>query len=117
MGSVATWRTFQYALDYFRYFLTMSCGTSLDEDNIFAAARNHDRDDFFVWVITGTADFAYSYDENRVGKMRNSPYFTEADNERDGNFAYRVKAGYAHDGRASMEYTYNGLLWFWYKDE
>jgi hypothetical protein len=48
MGSVATWRTFQYALDYFRYFLPMSCGTSLDEDNIFEAAKNHDRDDFFV---------------------------------------------------------------------
>jgi enterochelin esterase-like enzyme len=27
MGSVTTWRTFQYGLDYFRYFLPMSCGT------------------------------------------------------------------------------------------
>ncbi|MDR1937069.1 MAG: hypothetical protein LBQ73_01040 [Tannerellaceae bacterium] len=116
MGSVATWRTFQYGLDYFRYFLPMSCGTSLDEDNIFAAAANHDPDDYFVWVITGTADFAYSYDQNRVQKMRNSPYFTESDSEQSGNFAYRVKDGYAHDGRASMEYTYNGLLWFWQGD-
>jgi hypothetical protein len=110
MGSVATWRTFQNCLDYFRYFLPMSCGTSLDEDNIFASAANHD---FFVWVITGTADFAYSYDNNRVNRMRNSPYFTEADNERDGNFAFRVREGYDHGGLASMEYTYNGLLWFW----
>ncbi|MDR1879581.1 MAG: hypothetical protein LBQ78_01435, partial [Tannerellaceae bacterium] len=116
MGSVATWRTFQYGLDYFRYFLPMSCGTSLDDDNIFAAAKDRDQGDYFVWVITGTADFAYSYDGNRVNRMRNSPYFTEADNERDGNFAYRVKEGYAHDGRASMEYTYNGLLWFWHED-
>jgi acetyl esterase/lipase/enterochelin esterase-like enzyme len=117
MGSVATWRTFQYGLDYFRYFLPMSCGTSLDEDNIFVAAQNHDPDDYFVWVITGTADFAYSYDENRVQKMRNSPYFTESDSEQNGNFAYRVKDGYGHDGRASMEYTYNGLLWFWGEDK
>lgn len=117
MGSVATWRTFQYGLDYFRYFLPMSCGTSLDEDNIFAAAKNHDKDDYFVWVITGTSDFAYSYDENRVNKMRNSSYFVEANSERDGNFLYRVKAGYGHDGRASMEYTYNGLLWFWKERE
>ena len=117
MGSVATWRTFQYCLDYFRYFLPMSCGTSLDEDNIFAAAGNHDKDDFFVWVITGTADFAYSYDNNRVNKMRNSPYFIEANNKQDGNFAYSVKDGYAHDGRASTEYTYNGLCWFWNEDE
>lgn len=117
MGSVATWRTFQYCLDYFRYFLPMSCGTSLDDENIFAAAGNHDKDDFFVWVITGTADFAYSYDNARVNKMRNSPYFSEANNEQNGNFAYSVKDGYAHDGRSSMEYTYNGLRWFWNEDE
>jgi hypothetical protein len=113
MGSVATWRAFQYCLDYFRYFLPMSCGTSLDDENIFAAAANHDQDDYFVFVITGTNDFAYSYDENRAGKMRNSPYFTEPNNAQSGNFVYRVKEGYSHDGLAAMEYTYNGLLWFW----
>jgi predicted alpha/beta superfamily hydrolase len=113
MGSVATWRTFQYGLDYFRYFLPMSCGTSLDNSNIFAAADNHDQSGYFVWVITGTKDFAYQYDENRVKQMRNSPYFTESDNERNGNFTYHVKEGYSHDNFAAMEYTYNGLLWFW----
>jgi hypothetical protein len=113
MGSVATWRTFQYGLDYFRYFLPMSCGTSLDEENIFAAAKTHGQSDYFVWVITGTEDFAYRYDENRVEMMRNSPYFTETGNGQNGNFAYRVKEGYSHDGLASMEYTYNGLCWFW----
>lgn len=107
MGSVATWRTFQYCLDYFRYFLPMSCGTSLDEDNIFAAAKSRRQSDYFVWIITGTQDFAYSYDTNRAEMLRKSPYFTE-----NLNFAYRVKQGYAHDGRASTEYTYNGLLWF-----
>jgi predicted peptidase len=116
MGSVATWRTFQYGLDYFRYFLPMSCGTSLDEENIFVAAKNHDQSGYFVWVITGTEDFAYPYDENRVEQMRNSPYFTESDNAQNGNFAYRVKDGYSHDGLAAMEYTYNGLLWFWNVD-
>ncbi|WP_328468926.1 alpha/beta hydrolase-fold protein [Actinoplanes sp. NBC_00393] len=113
MGAVATWRTFQYGLDYFRYFLPMSCGTSLDMDSILAAARGHDPAGYFVWVITGTDDFAHSYDQDRVELMRESPYFTEADNEQDGNFAFRVKDGYAHDGVAAMEYTYNGLRWFW----
>jgi len=113
MGSVATWRTFQYGLDYFRYFLPMSCGTSLDDESIFVAAKDHNKSDYFVWVITGTDDFAYRYDENRVELMRTSPFFTEADNEQNGNFAYRVKEGYSHDGRAAMEYTYNGLMWFW----
>lgn len=113
MGSVATWRTFQYGLAYFRYFLPMSCGTSLDEDNIFAVAKDYNQSDYFVWVITGTEDFAYRFDEDRVKRMRNSPYFTESNNAQNGNFAYRVKDGYSHDGLAAMEYTYNGFMWFW----
>lgn len=113
MGAVATWRTFQNGLDYFRYFLPMSCGTSLDMDTVLAAAQNHDRADYFVWVITGTDDFAHPYDEARVQLLRSSPYFTEAGTEQDGNFAFRVKNGYAHDGVAAAEYTYNGLRWLW----
>jgi acetyl esterase/lipase len=108
MGSVATWRTFRNCLDYFRYYLPMSCGTSLDEENIFAAAETHDPSDYFVWVITGTNDFAYSYDENRAELMRESQYFAE-----NINFAYSVKEGYSHDGLAASEYTYNGLRLFW----
>ena len=113
MGAVATWRTFQNALDYFRYFLPMSCGTSLDAERIFAAAQGHDRADYFVWVITGSQDFARSYDEDRVELMRHSPFFVEAGTEQGGNFAFRLKDGYSHDGRAATEYTYNGLRWFW----
>jgi predicted peptidase len=73
MGAVATWRTFQYALDYFRYFLPMSCGTTLDDEEIFATARRHDLNDYFVFIITGTNDFAYSYDKARVELMEMSP--------------------------------------------
>lgn len=113
MGAVATWRTFENALDYFRYFLPMSCGTSLDVDNIFVAAKGHDRADYFVWVITGTRDFAQPFDQDRVTLMRSSPFFVEASSEQDGNFAFRLKDGYGHDGRSATEYTYNGLRWFW----
>lgn len=115
MGSVATWRTFQYALDYFRYFLPMSCGTSLNEEEIFAAAQGRDPDDYFVFVMTGTDDFAYSYDKGRTDLMRASKYFSDVDeNNSTGNFAFRVKEGYSHGGTAAMEYTYNGLMWFWH---
>jgi hypothetical protein len=100
-------------LDYFRYFLPMSCGTSLDMHNILAAARSHDPAEYFVWVVTGTDDFAQPFDEDRVALMRDSRYFTEADNEQGGNFAFRVKDAYMHDGVAASEYTYNGLSWFW----
>jgi len=113
MGAVSAWRTFQYGLDYFRYFLPMSCGTALDMQNIVDAARGRDDAGYFIWVITGTDDFAYRYDESRVELMRGSAGFSEADSEVAGNFAFRVKEGYAHDGVAAREYTYNGLRWFW----
>lgn len=113
MGAVATWRTFQHGLDYFSYFLPMSCGTSLDMDNILASASNHDEAGYFVWVITGSEDFAHPYDEGRVELMRNAQNFADSDVSQNGNFAYRVKDGYAHDRFAANEYTYNGLRWFW----
>lgn len=86
----------------------MSCGTTLDDENIFSAAEGREQSDYFVFTMTGTADFAYSYVNNRADKMRESPYFTEEE-----NFSYRVKEGYDHSGIASMEYTYNGLCSFW----
>lgn len=113
MGAVATWRTFQHALDAFRYFLPMSCGTSLDMADVLAAAGPRDPGDFFIGVITGTDDFAHPFDEERVALMRRTAGFVESDDEGAGNFAFRVKDGYAHDGVAATEYTYNGLRWFW----
>ncbi|MCF6095407.1 alpha/beta hydrolase [Thermovorax subterraneus] len=114
MGAVATWRTFQYGLDYFYYFLPMSCGTTLDDEEIFSAAKRYNPHDYFVFVMTGTNDFAYSYDKARTEFMRESPpYFIDVDDRADGNFAFRIKQGYSHDMRAAMEYIYNGLKAFW----
>jgi hypothetical protein len=112
MGSVATWHTFQYDLDYFRYFLPMSCGTGLDDGSIWKAADGRDPSDYFVFVMTGTDDFAYSYDRSRTKAMASSKYFKSVDEGKDGNFAFRVKKGYEHDGTAAMEYTFNGLKAF-----
>lgn len=78
-----------------------------------AAAGTHDPSDYFVWIITGSEDFAFPFDEARATFLQNSPYFTEANNEQGGNFAFRVKEGYTHDDVAAAEYTYNGLRWFW----
>lgn len=112
MGSVATWRTFQNCLDYFSFFVPMSCGTGLDDDNIFAAADGKPQSDYFVFIMTGTYDFAYSYVNNRVDRMRISTYFTEWNETSGGNFAYRIKEGYDHGGVAAVEYTYNGMMVF-----
>lgn len=112
MGSVTTWRTFEYCMDYFRYYLPMSCGTSLDDEEIWKGAEGYNPSDYFVFMMTGTSDFAYSYDNARAEAAVRSDCFTEIDNDRDGNLAYRIKEGYSHDGRASMEYTYNGMKYF-----
>jgi hypothetical protein len=66
-----------------------------------------------VFVMTLTNDFAYSYDEARANRIKASRYFSDVDKKATGNFAYRVKPGYSHDGIAAMEYTYNGMKAFW----
>lgn len=113
MGSVETWRTFQNCLDYFKYFMPMSCGTFLDDDTIWEAAKSYNQDDYFVFSMTGTDEFAYSYVNQRVQKMRNSDYFTELTADTNGNFVYRIMDGYSHNGLAANTYTYNSLRWFW----
>lgn len=120
MGSVTTWHTFEYCLDYFRYFLPMSGSFTSDGSYMDEIVKNsgHDWDDFFIAAFTGTDDFAASSFERQIENMQEyTDSFRYADNERDGNLTYRKKEGYSHDGTASMEYTYNGLLRFWHKPE
>ena len=62
MGSVATWRTFEYCLDYFRYFMPSS-GSLTNDGEVMASMvqdSGHDWDDFFIFAASGTDDFAYS---------------------------------------------------------
>ncbi|NBK79927.1 hypothetical protein D5272_15390 [bacterium D16-76] len=114
MGSVNTWRTFQYCLDYFRYFMPMS-GSGYDGQTAaeIVEQSGHKRSDFFIYAMSGTADFAYSAFKHQIDSMAQTGTFTMADSEDEGNLAFREREGYAHDGRASDEYTYNGLLFFW----
>lgn len=117
MGSVATWHTFLNCLDAFRYFMPSSgavdsTGNSLNQAVMESGYRWND---FFIYAATGTSDFACSQFTGQIHGMLNqeSGIFKEADNETEGNLAFRVKEGYSHDGRTSMEYVYNGMLWFW----
>lgn len=117
MGSVNTWRTFQYCLDYFRYFMPMSGSLTTDGEAMADIVKNsgHSGNDFFIFSASGTADFAYGAFKQQIMNMGNvsDGTFVFADNERDGNLAFREREGYVHDGRASNEYTYNGLRFFW----
>lgn len=116
MGSVATWRTFEYCLDYFRYFFPSSgaitsSGGYMDD---IVRRSGHDKNDFFIWGMSGTNDFAYSQFTSQMNAMMSAEYFTRANNESDGNIYYSVKDGYSHDGRAATEYFYNALSWVWH---
>ena len=112
MGSVTTWYTFVSCLDQFRYFLPMSGAMDYQGDDVDAAvtASGHGPEDFFIYAMTGTEDFEYRNFTNQMEGMFSQPNNNFVEGE---NVVFRVKEGYAHDGRAAMEYTYNGLRLFW----
>ena len=117
MGSVATWRTFQYCLDYFRYFMPSS--GSLTSDGAYMASlvreSGHDWDDFFIFAASGTDDFPYSSFKVQIQAMADveDGTFRFADNERDGNLYFLEQEGGVHSGEYAEEYFYNGLCWIW----
>lgn len=117
MGSVTTWYTFVNCLDEFRYFMPMSGAMDYEGDDVDAAvtASGHVPEDFFIYAMTGSNDFECNHFIRQIEGMLSMPSgnFIKADNEASGNLAFRVKEGYSHDGTAAMEYTYNGLIWFW----
>lgn len=117
MGSVNTWCTFRYCLDYFRYFMPMSGSYGMDGETMAEIVRSsgHTADDFFIFSASGTNDFAYSAFKAQIMSMANESdgFFRLAKTESDGNLSFLEREGYSHDGRASEEYTYNGLRFFW----
>lgn len=117
MGSVNTWSTFRYCLDYFRYFMPMSGSYSLDGQYMASLVeeQGYGPDDFFIFAASGTDDFAYSAFKMQIEAMglNSNGMFRFADNEADGNLAFREREGYEHNQTACDEYTYNGLRFFW----
>ena len=117
MGSVTTWHTFQYCLDYFRYFMPMSGSLTTDGDvmNEMVEDAGYGPEDFFIFAMSGTDDFAYSSFTRQIEAMAAVPggNLVEADNEQEGNLAYRVQEAGTHSGEYASQYIYNGLCWFW----
>lgn len=95
MGSVTTWRTFEYCLDYFRYFFPSSGAITSSGDYMDDIVENsgYSDDDFFIWGMSGTNDFAYSQFTAQMNAMFEAEHFTRADSETEGNIAYTVKQG------------------------
>lgn len=117
MGSVATWRTFQYCLDEFRYFMPSSGSLTTDGDFMASIVRDsgHSWNDFFIFASSGTDDFAYSSFKAQIEAMSNveDGTFRMADNEKEGNLYFLEEEGGTHSGEYAMEYFYNGLCWIW----
>lgn len=117
MGSVATWHTFEYCLDYFRYFMPMSGNLTSDGAYMASIVKNagYDWNGFFIYAMSGTDDFAYSAFRSQIEAIASdeSGIFREAGNEQDGNLVFRIQEGGVHNGEYASEYAYNGLLWFW----
>ena len=117
MGSVATWRTFQYCLDEFRYFMPSSGSLTTDGDFMASIVRDsgHSWNDFFIFAASGTDDFAYFSFKAQIEAMTNveDGTFRMADNEKEGNLYFLEEEGGTHSGEYAMEYFYNGLCWIW----
>ena len=115
MGAVTTWRTFEYCLGYFRYFFPSSGAITSSGDYMDDIVENsgYNDDDFFIWGMSGTNDFAYSQFTAQMNAMFDAEHFTRATSEAEGNIAYTVKEGYSHNAQAQQEYFYNALCWVW----
>lgn len=117
MGSVNTWNTFRYCLDYFRYFMPMSGSYTTDGEYMADLVRQqgYSAQDFFIFAASGTDDFAYSAFKAQIMAMANNSggMFKLAKNESEGNMSFLEREGYKHDAKANDEYTYNGLRFFW----
>lgn len=117
MGSVNTWNTFRYCLDYFRYFMPMSGSYTTDGEYMADLVRQqgYSSQDFFIFAASGTDDFAYSAFKAQIMAMANNlgGMFKLAKNESEGNMSFLEREGYKHDAKANDEYTYNGLRFFW----
>ena len=117
MGSVNTWNTFRYCLDYFQYFMPMSGSYTTDGEYMADLVRQqgYSSQDFFIFAASGTDDFAYSAFKAQIMAMANNSggMFKLAKNESEGNMSFLEREGYKHDAKANDEYTYNGLRFFW----
>lgn len=116
MGSVTTWRTFQYCLSLFRYFMPSSGAISSDGRWLanLVTSQGYKPEDFFIFAASGTNDFAYSGFTSQIDAMKNADnIFKYANNEKDGNLYYLVNPGGVHNGENALKYFYNGMIQIW----
>ena len=106
MGSVNTWNTFRYCLDYFRYFMPMSGSYSLDGQYMadLVTEQGYTSKDFFIFAASGTNDFAYSAFKAQIMAMADNSggMFKLANNEADGNMSFLEREAIRTTERRAM---------------
>ena len=111
MGGVNTWHAFEHAVTYFHWFIPMSGGAGFTGSYLAECVRDAglEPDDFFIYAMTGTDDFAHDGFASQVRALESDDMFQATDSLTGGNLAYREREGYSHDFLATNEYTYNGM--------
>ena len=115
LGSVNTWCTFRYALDYFRYFMPISGKYEVDDTYIakMVTDQGYTATDFFIFAMSSPDDFTYSGIKSQIESMATDEMFTYGESEDEGNLMWREIAGFQHGPEASDLFIYNGLRFFW----
>lgn len=114
MGCVATLRTFEHCIDCFSYFIPTSGERIYSGEHInrLIRAAGYGPDDFFLYMASGSGDFACERITAQIAEMLEAQdsLFVRADADRPGNLSFLVQDGAVHDRAAALQYTYNGLL-------
>ena len=96
----------------------MPMSGSLTTDGTFmnqiVEQSGYDSNDFFIYAMSGSDDFAYSSFASQIENMLNheNSYFIDA-NSKNGNLLFQVQEGGTHNGDYASQYIYNGLCRFW----
>ncbi|WP_456271179.1 alpha/beta hydrolase [Bacillus sp. AK031] len=127
MGSVTTWYTFIYNLDYYKYYLPMSgdswiLGMMGGHEHASETAEylsdvvensNYDEDDYFIYAATGTADIAYDTLTSQIEAMKSfEDTFIYGDDPAEVNLHYSIAENGAHTYAYMNDYIYNALPYF-----
>lgn len=131
MGSASTWYIFTDCLEYVRYYMPMSgdCwayaifgGSEYAEQTIeylidsVNSRENYTKDDFFIYAMTGQADFAYEPMESQMRAASLHPeMFTFSDDQTKGNIYFNVSKIGQHNLNYCYQYVYTALPRFWPK--
>lgn len=124
MGSVCTWYTYMYCLDYIKYYIPL-CGdcwalnrdassenAKATADLLADVARNsgYGIHDYKIYSATGSADIAYPNMKPQIDELKKlTDVFVYSADPTKGNFYFMVCEGGTHAWNYVNQYIYNIL--------